>query len=251
MKCFELPNLGGLLPSDADGPTAPPAGAPNYFVRFDRERLEIYGFHVDWSHAEKMAFGPPVKVKVAPFVPATESGVRQPAGAALDALGDRLMYRLAYRHFSSHESLVVNHTVARGDATAIRWYELRDPGGTPEVYQQGTYAPDAGSRWMGSTAMDAKGNLLLAYSVSGPQIKPSIRIAGRRAEDPLGSLSAEREVVSGRGAQFGVERWGDYSSVSVDPADDCSFWLTAQHLPKDGSYNWDTSVARVRMAGCN
>jgi hypothetical protein len=132
----------------------------------------------------------------------------------LDAIGDRLMYRLAYRNFGDHESLVVNHTVDAGAGRAgVRWYEIRDPGGAPAIYQQGTYAPvDTENRWMGSVALDHVGNLAVGYSVASSSVYPSIRYTGRLASDPLGTLpQGETEIIAGSGSQTASgARWGDY-----------------------------------------
>ena len=137
----------------------------------------------------------------------------------LDSVADRLMYRLAYRNFGSHESLVVNHSVAVSGGGGVRWYEIQSPGTTPVVAQQGTYAPDSNYRWMGSIAMDKIGDIALGYSVSSGAVYPSIAFAGRLPTDPPGDLEAETTVILGSGSQTpNVNRWGDYSSMSVDPS---------------------------------
>jgi hypothetical protein len=172
----------------------------------------------------------------------------------LDALSDRLMYRLAYRRFSDHESLVVNHSVAAGSTSGVRWYEIRDPGGKPKIFQQGTYSPDSAFRWMGSAAMDKMGNILLGYSVSSPdapEIYPSIRFTGRNADDPPNTLAIEQIVKEGGGYQTSPERWGDYASMSIDPIDDCTFWFSTQYQSTTGDYNWSTSIVPVRFGNCH
>src|SRR5947209_19826040 len=136
------------------------------------------------------------------------------------------MYRLQYRNFGPHESLVVNHTVDvdRSDHAGIRWYEIRDPQGSPVIYQQGTYAPDGDHRWMGSAAMDGAGNIAVGFSVSGPTTFPSIRYAARLTTDPPGTLGqGETNLFVGSGSQtHSTGRWGDYSMLVVDPSDDCT-----------------------------
>lgn len=170
------------------------------------------------------------------------------------------MYRLQYRHFADHDSLVVNHSVeiatnGGGYTTGVRWYEVRDlQAPKPTVFQQSTYAPDNNFRWMGTAAMDKQGNMLVGYSVSGSHIYPSIRFAGRFVSDPTGQLSAEEKVASGAGAQVAGDRWGDYSSISVDPVDDCTFWFAAQYQKDAGapnSYNWHTYIKQVKFPSCN
>ena len=95
------------------------------------------------------------------------------------------MYRLAYRNFGDHESIVANHTVSAGTNTGVRWYEVRNPAGTPTVYQQGTFAPDSDNRWMASVAMDQSGNIGVGYSVASASTYPSIRYSGWEVGNPL------------------------------------------------------------------
>ena len=153
----------------------------------------------------------------------------------LDALGDRLMYRLAYRNFGDHESIVANHTVVAGSgATGVRWYEVRNPNGSPAIYQQGTFAPDADNRWMASIAMDHTGNIGVGYSVSSSGTFPSIRYTGWEVGNPLGTLQAETSLVAGGGSQTGYSRWGDYSAMRIDPSDDCTVLVHAGVSGDDG-----------------
>ena len=163
------------------------------------------------------------------------------------------MYRLTYRNFGDHESLVVDHAVVAGSSVGMRWYEIRDPNGTPTVYQQGTYAPDASYRWMGSIAMDTKGDIAMGYSVSSSTLNPGIRYTGRLAGDtPLGAMTlGEGTVVNGTGSQIGgLHRWGDYTSMAIDPTDDCTFWYTNEYLSTSGSFNWHTRVGSFTLPGC-
>ena len=176
----------------------------------------------------------------------------------LDSLADRLMYRLAYRNFADgHESLVVTHSVKVGTThkdqhTGVRWYEIRSPGTTPVVYQQSTFSPDTSYRWMGSTAMDKQGNLGIGYSVSSSTLFPGIRYTGRLATDTLNTLQAESTIVSGGGSQSGsnLARWGDYSRLTVDPADDCTFWYSTEYLLSTGAFNWSTRIASFKFPTC-
>ncbi|MCA1650250.1 MAG: flippase-like domain-containing protein [Acidobacteria bacterium] len=204
MIYFDLANdltLGGMLPSDLDGP-APPAGSPNYFAQVDddgtgypADRIQLWKFHADWSSPAASTFTGPFVLPVAAFdsnmCDFARGCIPQPGTTVkIDALSDRLMYRLQYRNFGTHDALVVNHTVDTdgADHAGVRWYEIRDPGGTPVIHQQGTFAPDALHRWMGSAAMDAAGNLAVAFNASGPAMAPSIRYAARLASDPPGML---------------------------------------------------------------
>jgi hypothetical protein len=263
------PNFGGMLPSDLDGPTPPPAGASNYFMEVDdsswigpQDALRLWRFHVDWNNPSNSTFGvngqPNAVLPVAswtPLCPQTIACIPQNGTTArLDGLGDQLMYRLAYRNFGDHQSLVVNHTVDIGSGQAgIRWYEVRDPGGAPSIFQQGTYAPDSLSRWTGSIAMDHLGDIALGYSVSSASTYPSVRYAGRLVNDPLGVLGqAEVSLIEGGGAQTSpTSRWGDYSMLGIDPVDDCTFWYTQEYYAATGSSSWQTRIGAFRFPSCS
>lgn len=256
-------NLGvahaSLLPADLDGPTPPPAGAPGYLMNIGSGTLRFWKFDVDWTTPANTRLIGPTNLPAAPYSVACNGGacVPQPGTTqTLASLGDRLMYRLAYRSFGTHESLVVNHAIKTGTfgtgPSGIRWYEVRLPSGTPAIYQQGTYAPDSTYRWMGSAAMDQVGNLAIGYSASSSAIKPSLRWAGRLAADPLGTLAqGEGEIVTGQGVQLpDLNRWGDYTALSVDPVDDCTFWFVGQYLNENGTWNWRTRIASWKFPGC-
>jgi hypothetical protein len=254
-QCFQAgAAFGGLLPSDLDGSTPPPAGSPNYFLALDTNALDLWSFHVDFAAPGNSSFRGPTLIPVATYSQACGGGtcVRQPGTSQqLDSLGDRLMHRLAYRNFGRYDTLVVNHSVDNGGPAAVRWYEVRNPGATPTVYQQGTYAPDATSRWMGSIGMDAVGNVAVGYSASSSSIHPSVAYTGRLASDPLGTLQAESLIVSGAGSQTTpINRWGDYSGLTIDPIDDCTFWYTNEYLQTTGQFNWSTRIASFKFPGC-
>ena len=253
--CFQQgTSVGGLLPSDLDGTTAPPAGSPNYLLYYGTNNLNLYKFHVDFTTPSNSTFTGPTVINVAAFSALCGGGtcVPQPSvSQQLDSLADRLMYRLAYRNFGTHESLVVNHSVVAGSGGGIRWYEIQNPSGTPTVAQQSTFAPDSNYRWMGSVAMDQAGDLAVGYSVSSSSVSPSVRFAGRVPTDPASTLEAEVAIVAGSGSQNGsLSRWGDYSAMQVDPVDDCTFWFTEEYMKTTGSFNWNTRIANFKFPGC-
>ncbi len=253
--CFQQgTSVGGLLPSDIDGLTAPPAGSPNYMVYFGTNNLNLYKFHVDFNTPSNSSFTGPTVISVAAFSPLCAGGtcVVQPGTTQkLDSLADRLMYRLAYRNFSTHESLVVNQSVVAGSSGGVRWYEIQNPGGTPTVAQQSTFAPDSSYRWMGSVAMDQAGDMALGYSVSSSTLNPTVRYTGRLASDPASTMESEVNVVTGSGSQTtGLSRWGDYSAMQVDPVDDCTFWYTQEYIKTNGTFNWSTRIANFKFPSC-
>jgi hypothetical protein len=185
-------------------------------------------------------------------------GIVQPGTSQrLDSLGDRLMYRLAYRNFGDHEAMVINHSVhasgnKKTEVVGVRWYEIRNPGGAPTVTQQGTYAPTSASRWMGSIAMDKVGNIAMGYSLSSSSIYPTVTFTGRNATDPLGTMGAETIMHNGTGAQGrSLNRWGDYSALTIDPVDQCTFWFTTEYLKQNGTFNWSTRIGNFKFLNCN
>jgi len=275
---------------------APPAGEPNFFMQFldsttaGNDKLLLFKFHVDWTNPANSTFGngkpngngTPIAIPVADFglvcngdqalgdrncIPQVDASptadYSQPGmpdvGDYLDSIGDRLMYRVAYRNFGDHESLVLNHTVNAGPGdtfvgnghAGIRWYELRAPNGTPTVYQQSTFAPDAAHRWMGSIAMDSAGDIALGYSKSSATTHPAINYTARRASDPLNAMTlGEGTIIQGTGSQQDTgRRWGDYSSISVDP-DGCTFWYTQEYYAGTGTFNWNTRIGSFTLPVC-
>ncbi len=260
-QCQQLSStFGGLLTSDLDGKTAPPAGAPNYVLNFDNNNssLNLWKFHVDFTTPANTTFTGPTNLPVAPFTPACNGTsrntciVQKGTTQKLESLGDRLMYRLAYRNFGDHEALVIDHSIKSRRSVGVRWYELRSPGTTPVVFQQGTYAPDATYRWMGSIAMDKLGDIAVGYSAASKSLFPSIRYTGRLATDPLNTLQGEATIKAGSGSQNGnLARWGDYTAMTVDPVDDCTFWYTNEYLKTSGSFNWSTQIASFKFPGCS
>ena len=247
---------GGLLPSSLDGQTPPPAGSPDYFVSLGTSTsLFLWKFHVDFANLANSSVTGPTSIPVAGFTELCNGGTCIPqAGTTqrLDSLADRLMYRLAYRNFGDHQSLLVTHSVAPSTGGGgIRWYEIRNPGGTPTVYQQSTYAPDTRYRWMASAAMDNVGNIGVGYSLSGATMNPAIAYTGRAVSDPLNTLQGETLLIQGTGSQLPtLSRWGDYSSMFVDPSDDCTFWYTTEYLTANGTWNWHTRIGTFKFANC-
>src|SRR5205085_9399472 len=234
-------SIGGVLPADLDGTTPPPAGTPNFLMFFGANTLNLLKFHVDFATPANSTITGPAAISVAAFTPLCNGGTcvtQSGTTNTLDSLADRLMYRLAYRNFGSHESLVVNHSVVAGSSGGVRWYEIQNPNGTPVVAQQSTFAPDSNFRWMGSIAMDQAGDIAMGYSVSSSSVNPSIRFTGRTPSDPSGTLEAETNIITGGGSQTGsnLSRWGDYSALTVDPVDDCTFWFTTEYLKASGAF---------------
>jgi hypothetical protein len=284
MLYFDLgpthPEIGGMLPADLDGVSAPPAGAPNVMAYFTAnefgdpaDAMRLFNFHADFAVPANSTFleHPGSPLAVAPFNPISPSGQDDipqppPAGATsmLDAISDRILHRLQYRNRGGFESLVVNHTV---DADAgpsfragVRYYELRNGalGGVYAVNEQATFSPDGTHRWMGSAALDHQGNLAVGFSASSAGVFPSIRYAGRLATDPPNGLfQGEGTLIAGTGVQTNTgSRWGDYSALSIDPVDDCTFWYSTEYYTAASQaassvgVGWLTRVGSFKFASC-
>jgi hypothetical protein len=246
------------LPADLDGSTPPPAGAPNPFVEWPGNgAYKVYRFHVDWTTPANSTFtfaGGPAASGFTRLCSTTSSCVPQlGTSSRLDGLADRLMFRAAYRNFGSRESLVSNYTVNSGGIAGVRWLELRNlTSGAPVLFQESTYRPDSTWRWMGSAAMDASGDLAVGFSASSSGINPQLRYAGRLAGDPVNALAqGEATLHVGTGSQRNTSnRWGDYSALSVDPVDDCTFWYTSEYYSTTSSFNWRTRIGKFKFPSC-
>jgi hypothetical protein len=267
----------GMIPADLDSLTPPPAGAAGFVIAPDpvtTNKIDSARVKVTWGANPTITL---VETQIAalwdsaPCVNDTAAQdhrdcVPQPSPATpsdyLDNLDFRFMYRLAYRNFGGNpaqESLVTNMTVTGGPSKpkhgAIRWWEFRNAGGltsTPTVFQASTYDPDSAYRWMGSIAMDKDHNMALGYSKSSLSIIPGIYINGRLSTDPPNTLGAEATVLAGSGVQTAGagNRWGDYSAMTVDPIDQCTFYYTNEYLPNNGAFNWATRIASFRFPSC-
>jgi uncharacterized repeat protein (TIGR01451 family) len=276
---FKLDNGGvraGMLPSDWDGDTPPPAGSPNYFVRtldpnigWPASALEVWAFQVDWANSTA-GFTLRDTLTPDPFdsnlyddlstnaCTGNQICVPQPGtGQGLDPqAAGRPMFRLAYRNFGDHEALSFNHTVDAADFanhSAIRWYEMRKSNAADpwSIYQQSTFAPDSDHRWMGTMAMDRFGNLAIGYNVSSGSVFPSLRVAGRLAGDPLGGLTEEFTLQAGSGSYTGTSQFADYSQMEPDPLDDCTLWFTGTYQPITSNlYTWATQIGAFRFPDC-
>ena len=256
---FNAPtNVASLLASDVDSATAPPAGTPNFLstIGANANTLGVFQFHVDFATPGNSTFTGPTTLATNAFSLACNGGACIPQSGTktrLDSLGDRLDFRAAYRAFSDHQSIVLSHSVTAGSSTGIQWYEIRiSSTNVPSIFQQGTYAPDSSFRWMPSIAMDNVGDIAVGFSVSSSRLHPEIHYTGRLAGDPAGTMGqGEGTIINGAGSQTNrLTRWGDYSAMNVDPADNCTFWFTSEYIPANGSFNWKTRIGSFKFAGC-
>jgi len=244
-----------ILPTHAKGSTAPPSGAPNYMYALDADEYgspsidAIYWWKlsVDWNTPANTTWAGPYTMTTAAFG-LTASRIPQPGtSTTLDSLYGRLMNPAIYRNFGDYEAVYLNHMCEYNSTRQERWYEVRINSGTSSIYQQGTFAPDSNHRWMGSIAADKNGNIALGYSLSSSSVYPSICYAGRLATDTLNQLSqGEAAMIAGSGSQTSYTRWGDYSSMSIDPVDDETFWYTQEYYVSTGT-NWQTRIGSFKF----
>jgi hypothetical protein len=265
-QCVILEGVNFLNNADIDGQALPLAGAPNLMMAtggtqlmsdFEDDGIYVWKFHVDWENPANTAVSGPVKIDVAPYRylcdgQLTECVPQPGTEQRLDAQGDKLMNRLVYRNLGAHESIVALHSVnTEAGGGGVRWYEFRlDGGRNPVVWQQGTYAPDSHYRWMGSIGMDRAGNIGMGYSFGGTPHFSGQRFAARLAADPPGQLTLHEAVlVEGAAAQTNTRRWEDYTTLALDPSDDCTFWYVGDYL-KAGATGYTTRIGAFRLPGC-
>ena len=264
--CLVIDDANFLNNADIDGLALPPPRAPNIIMAtggtqlrkvFDDDRLYAWKFFVNWDDPAKTTITGPTQVGVAPYHYLCEGQltncVPQPGTERrLDAQGDKLMQRLVYRNVRGRQSIVALHSVATSaGGGGVRWYEFRlDAAGDPRLHQQGTYSPDGFYRWMGSIGVDRQGNIAMGYSFGGTPHFPGQRFAARLAADPPGHLSfRETVLVEGEASQESSLRWEDYTTLALDPSDDCTFWYAGDYL-KAGTASYSSRIGSFRVPGC-
>jgi len=250
MVFFDLgTGYGSLLPADADGELLPPTGSPQYFMSMGSSNLKLWEVDIDWDNPENSTSTFITSMVTEQFSTNGISISQRGTSQKLASLSGRLMYRLQYRNFGEYEVMITNHTVKVDESgrAGVRWYELRKYDEDWGIYQQGTFAPDDGnSRWMASAAMNDNGDIAIGYSVSGSLTYPSIRFAGQLAGAAmgLGVLDIEEtSILNGNKSQSGLDRWGDYASMSIDPSDGTTFWFTTEWT--NGGWSWKTQIASL------
>ena len=262
----------------------------------DNSHLSLYSVHInninDWSQgATFTGDNDDQLLAIATFNPACNGSYggdcvpQKGISDMVDSLGDRLMYRFAYWEdlpspsvratpplpMPAQHWLVDWDVAATGGQNGVRWMEVTAPIRAVQptalsVFQQGTYAPDGNWRWMGSVARDKVGDILVGYSEScgstcpggtSGGLYPSIYVAGRQVNDPLGlgQLESEVNVVAGTGSQPSTaNRWGDYSSMRIDTNDGmngCTFWYTQEYYQVTAQFSWSTRVASAQFSNCH
>jgi len=281
-QCFETPNpvTGGLylahspIPAEIDGAAPPPSGREEYFVSIENppndghtntsSTFNLWAFHVDWDNPINSTFTWS-SVSVSPYTPGcynvhsvtATACVPEPSTATthqhIDSVGDRFMPRFTYRNFGTYESFLLSQTVrvGTGQQTGIRWYELRGSG-TPALHQHGTISPDNSLyRFVPSIAQDHSGNAAVGYSVSSTTTHPGVRASTWSLTTQ--TKPVEFGIVKGTGDDENNWKWGSYTSMTVDPVDDCTFWYTNEYFPQNqtgSNINWFTRIGTFKVTGC-
>ena len=266
-QCEIIDGVNFLNAADIDGRRLPPSGMPELVMAtggtqlhgiFEDDGIYVYRFAVDWDDPAMTRLTGPEKIRVAPYHYLCNGQlsrcVLQPGtDVRLDSQGDKLMQRLVYRNFGSYQAIVAVHSIdTKAGGGGVRWYEFRlDRLGIPRLDQQGTYAPDGNDRWLGSIAMDRRGDLGMGYSFGGPSTFVGQRFTARLAGDPRGEMTFRETVLAdGQAAQTNTLRWEDYTTVALDPSDDCTFWYVGDYL-KAGAKNYSTRIGAFRVPGCS
>ena len=262
-RVLGMPKFGGVNAFQVasavhwDGDTPPPATSPMMTVRIHddawgagADRIEIFEFIPDFENPANTTFNGPIELPTAPFDADLCPGgnifscIVQGNGTSMSALQQVIMFRPQYRNFGTHESVVLNFSVdvTGGNQAGVRWMELRKTVDDPWfIYQEGTYAPDAESRFMGAIAMDGAGNIGMGYTLISDTRFPSTAITGRRATDPLGEMTFAESIIAEGQSWNGSQRWGDYAAMTIDPADQSTFWFTNEYAGANGG--WNTKIA--------
>ncbi len=255
-QCFQLSGFFSVLPGDFDGTILPPNNADEVFSNLGSSNtIRFWRMHVDFANPNNTSLSGPTSVTVPSFSKLCFSACvpQKNTTQKLDALGDRQMYRLAYRNLGDHEALLVSHSVNVNGRGAVRWYEFRDAN-NPSLFQSGNVKNKTLWFWMPSIAMDKDGNIAVGFSTSSANDFPGITYRGRTPGDRAGKMKkhAGGNTFTGNGSQTsGLSRWGDYSAMTVDPIDDCTFYYTTEYIPSAGSFNWHTRINSFRFNSCS
>ncbi len=250
-------------PANLTGTTFP-ADLPGYIVYLQDDgwsgvsfdHLKVWEIDVDWGNIGNSTISTALEIPTDPFnsvfAPFGSGDVNQPGTSnKIDMIGGVISFAANYRSFGTHNSWVItfNTDIDGNDTSGVRWVELRNDDANPwDVYQEGTYAPaDGHSRFMGSAAMDAAGNIGLGFNIASATLPAGIRYTGRFDGDPLGEMTiAETTIVDGVGVQTTTNRFGDYSHLTMDP-DNFTFWHTAEYFSANNQ--WRTQVASFSLSG--
>lgn len=224
-------------------------------VSFDH--LKVWEIDMDWVNTGNSTISAPLEIVTDAFDAGELFGngngaIRQPGTSQrLAGHGGIISYGANYRPFGTHNSWLItfNTFIDAQDTGGIRWIELRNDGVNPwEIYQEGTYSiADGHSRLMSSSAIDAAGNIAMAYTTASTTLPVSLRYTGRFEGDALGTMTvAETVIIDGPGVRTNTNRYGDYAHMTMDP-DNFTFWSTSDYFSSNNQ--WRTQIAAFSLSG--
>ena len=207
----------------------------------DDDHLKLWTVDVDWDTPENSSISQPEIITVTDFNGVFDGGsfsnLPQPAGAEIDAMQGTVMNQAQFRKFDDHNSAIFNFVVnvaPLGEEQAgIRWYELRQTGdGQPwTIYQEGTYVSPTGNNAFGaSMAMDDAGSIAMGYTTVSADLPVTLNFTGRYTNDPLGEMSVPEAFLATSTGASTSERYADYTHLTIDPADDETFWFISEYF---------------------
>ncbi len=221
------------------------------------DHLKVWEIDMDWNNVANSTISDPLEIPTDPFDAGEVFGegngaIKQPGTSQrLSGHGGIVSFAANYRPFEDHNSWLItfNTFIDANETGGIRWIELRNDDFSPwEIFQEGTYSiADGHSRLMSTSAMDAEGNIALAYTTASENLKVSLRYTGRFDGDPLGQMTLDETVIfNGNGVRTNNNRYGDYAHMTLDP-DNFTFWSTADYF-QSNNY-WATRIASFRVFG--
>ena len=205
------------------------------------DHLKIWTINIDWDNANNSSISSPYSLETSSFTSVFDGGsfanLTQSSGPDIDAMQACVMNQAQFRKFPTYNSAVFNFVVdalaGSDELAAIRWYELRQSAdGEPWViHQEGTYtAPDGRHAFGASMAMDVQGNIGMGYSSMSSSENISLRYTGRYANDPVGEMTVEENLIGQSNATNPNTRYADYAHLSVDPSNDKTFWFVSEYF---------------------
>ncbi len=264
----------GTIAGNLEGPSLPPAGSCNYLVHATdvqafgltgSDRYRFWEACVDFSNPGSSSLDETTSVNVPAFdvnlCGFSRDCIFQPNAQRLDPLAGFTIYRFNLRYFAGEgvlKGVATNNVDVGADRAGVQWagfdinptnnaISIGDNGDLLGVIDQGGGL----SRWMGSATLDQDGNIGIGYTRSSSSSFPSIYYTvHERGVDGPGVTQQEEVCVNGSGATTGANRWADYASASMDPVDQCTFWIANEYVETTGNFNWNTRVCAFRIPGC-
>jgi hypothetical protein len=239
-----------------------PAAAEGYFIGVDNAAFSL----LQLRRVTNPGSAPSISGNISLTVPTTYFPIAQVAQGSvrpLDALDDRLFAAMIEKNkLTGISSLWTAHNIrvnstgvggVGGNRNAGRWYQIDNLSTAPTLTQSGTVFDSATSNpaglWINSIAANGQGHAAMGQSYAGAALTPGLAVVSRASSDAAGDMSGRQSI--GAGGSYNVQiggtapqRWGDYSQVVVDPADDMTLWTFQEYA--DATNSW--GVRAVKLA---